>query len=48
MTMETLLDPGREIVQKGLLGGVDSHERRLFRRTKSYRFPCATAQHWQH
>ena len=48
MSMETVLDPGREIVQKSLLGGVDSHKRRLFRRTKSYRFPCATAQHWQH
>ena len=23
MSMETLLDPGRGIVQKGLLGGVD-------------------------
>ena len=31
VSMETLLDPGRGIVQKGLLRGVDFRGRRLFR-----------------
>ena len=30
ISMETLLDPGRGIVQKGLLGGVGLRRRRLF------------------
>ena len=45
MSMETLLDPFREIVQKGLLGGLC--RRRLFRRTEWYGFLC-TPQHWPH
>ena len=41
--METFLDPGRGVVQKGLLGGVDLRRWRLVRRTKTLRISlCPT------
>ena len=42
MSVETLLNLGRGIVQEGLLVGVDLRRRRLLRRTKCYGFPIAT------
>ena len=43
MSMETFLDPGRGVVQKGLLGGVDLRRWRLVRRTKTLRISlCPT------